>query len=55
MIDASTPVTPCGETGSDEEKNRLCRPIRYWDQSADYVTAYMALMASERARGASNA
>lgn len=37
---------------SDEEKNRLCRPIRYWDQSADYITAYMALMASERARGA---
>ncbi len=37
---------------SDEEKNRLCRPIHYWDQSADYLTAYMALMASERARGA---
>ncbi|MEO7937648.1 MAG: NAD(P)-binding protein, partial [Burkholderiaceae bacterium] len=37
---------------SDEEKNRLCRPIRYWEQSVDYLTAYMALMASERARGA---
>ena len=37
---------------SDEEKNKLCRPIRYWDQSADYLTAYMALLASERARGA---
>lgn len=36
----------------DEEKNRLCRPIRYWNKSADYLTAYMALMASERARGA---
>ncbi len=37
---------------SDEEKNRLCRPIRYWEQSADYLTAYMARLASERARGA---
>lgn len=37
---------------SDEEKNRLCRPIRYWDQPADYLTAYMALLASERARAA---
>jgi len=37
---------------SDEEKNRLCRPISYWDQSADYLTAYMALLASEQARGA---
>ena len=38
--------------GSDDEKNRLCRPIRYWDQSVDDLTAYLALMASERARGA---
>lgn len=38
--------------GSDEEKNRLCRPIRYWDQSSDYLTAYMALLTSERARAA---
>jgi hypothetical protein len=37
---------------SDEEKNRLCRPIRYWDDSGDYLTAYMALLASERARAA---
>jgi NAD(P)-binding Rossmann-like domain len=36
---------------SDEEKNRLCRPIHYWDQNADYLTAYMARLASERARG----
>lgn len=35
---------------SDDEKNRLCRPIHYWDQSADYLTAYMALLANERAR-----
>ena len=37
---------------SDEEKNRLCRPIAYWDRCADYLTAYMALLASERARAA---
>lgn len=37
---------------SDEEKNRLCRPIRYWDDPGDYLTAYMALLASERARAA---
>ncbi len=37
---------------NDEEKNRLCRPIRYWDQSSDYLTAYMALLAGERARAA---
>ena len=37
---------------SDEEKNRLCCPIRYWEQSADYLTAYMARVAGERARSA---
>ena len=37
---------------SDEEKNRLCRPIAYWDRCADYLTTYMALLASERARAA---
>lgn len=37
---------------SDEEKNRLCRPIRYWEQNVDYLTAYMARLSSERARGA---
>lgn len=36
--------------GSEDEKNRLCRPIHYWDQSADYLTAYMALLAHERVR-----
>jgi hypothetical protein len=35
---------------SDEEKNRLCRPIPYWDRNADYLTAYLALLANERAR-----
>ena len=38
--------------GSDEEKNSLCRPIRYWDECRDYLTAYMAVLASERARAA---
>ena len=37
---------------SDEEKNRVCRPIRYWSQPVDYLTAYMAMLASGRARAA---
>ena len=37
---------------SDEEKNRLCRPIHYWDQPVDYLEAYMAMLAGERARAA---
>ncbi|CAN5162518.1 NAD(P)/FAD-dependent oxidoreductase [soil metagenome] len=35
-----------------EEKNRLCRPITYWDGNVDYLTAYLALMAADRARAA---
>lgn len=35
--------------GTDDEKNRLCRPIHYWDREADYLSAYLALMAAERA------
>lgn len=38
--------------GDDDEKNRLCRPIRYWDRPVDYLTAYTALLASDRARAA---
>jgi hypothetical protein len=34
------------------EKNRLCPPIRYWDTPADYVVAFLATMAAERARAA---
>jgi hypothetical protein len=37
---------------SEEEKNRLCPPITYWDKSADYLSAYLALLAGERARAA---
>lgn len=36
----------------DEEKNRLCRPLLYWDTNADYLTAFLAGMANERARAA---
>jgi hypothetical protein len=38
--------------GSDDEKNRLCPPIVYWDRPADYLSAYLALLAGERARAA---
>ena len=37
---------------SDEEKNRLCPPIRYWDTPADYLGTYLATMAHGRARAA---
>lgn len=37
---------------SVEEKNRLCPPIAYWDSNADFLSTYLALMASERARTA---
>jgi hypothetical protein len=37
---------------SVEEKNHLCRPIHYWDKNVDYLSAYLALMAAERARSA---
>jgi hypothetical protein len=33
-------------------KNRLCPPIHYWDQPRDYLSAYLALMAHDRARAA---
>ena len=35
---------------SDEEKNRLCPPIHYWDRNQDFVTAYLASMVGERTR-----
>lgn len=37
---------------SDEEKNRLFPPIAYWDSNEDYLTAFLANMANERARTA---
>jgi hypothetical protein len=36
----------------DEEKNRLFRPLRYWDANADYPAAFLASLANERARTA---
>jgi hypothetical protein len=37
---------------SDEEKNRLCPPIHYWEANADYPAAFLAGLANERARAA---
>lgn len=31
------------------EKNRVCPPIRYWDEPRDYLSSYLARMAYERA------
>jgi hypothetical protein len=36
----------------DDEKNRLCPPIAYWDRNVDYLVAYLAALTSERARAA---
>jgi hypothetical protein len=37
---------------SDEEKNRLCPPIAYWDEKKDYLIAFLAGMKGDRARAA---
>ncbi len=34
---------------SDEQKNALCPPIAYWDANEDYLTAFLATMASTTA------
>ena len=34
------------------DKNRLCPPMRYWDEPRDYLSSYLALMAHDRARAA---
>lgn len=31
------------------EKNRVCPPIRYWDEPRDYLSTYLARMAHDRA------
>ncbi len=36
----------------DEDKNRLCLPITYWDTKEDYLSAYLAAMMGEQARAA---
>ena len=33
---------------SDEDKNRLCRPIHYWDKDEDYLMAFLRTMAIDR-------
>jgi len=35
---------------SDEEKNRLCPPIAYWDKNKDYLIAFLASLKGDRAR-----
>jgi len=37
---------------SDEEKNRLCPPIAYWDANTEYLSAFLASLTNERARAA---
>jgi hypothetical protein len=40
---------------NDEEKNRLCPPIAYWDEKKDYLIAFLAGMKGDRARAAHRA
>jgi hypothetical protein len=35
---------------SDDEKNRLCPPIAYWDTPTDYLSAFLAALSNQRAR-----
>ncbi len=37
---------------SDDDKNRLCTPIPYWEDNADYASAYLATLLGDRARAA---
>ena len=37
---------------NDDEKNRLCPPIAYWEANTDYLSAFLAGLANERARAA---
>jgi len=36
----------------DEEKNRLCPPIAFWDENGDFLTAFLATLIGDRARAA---
>ncbi len=40
---------------SDEEKNRLCPPITYWDATTDYLSSFLAVFANQRSRDRSPA
>ena len=35
---------------SDDEKNKLCPPIAYWDENRDFLSAFLVTLANERAR-----
>lgn len=35
---------------SDEEKNRLCTPIPYWNRTEDYASAFLATIAGDQSR-----
>jgi hypothetical protein len=35
---------------SDDEKNRLCPPVTYWDANTEYLAAFLATLVNERAR-----
>lgn len=37
---------------SDEERNRLCPPIQYWDRNEDFLAAFLATLTGDRARAA---
>jgi hypothetical protein len=37
---------------SDDEKNSFCPPFPFWDKNEDYLSAFLATMAADRARAA---
>ena len=37
---------------SDEEKNRLCTPIPYWEENDDYLSSFLATLTGNRLRAA---
>jgi hypothetical protein len=36
----------------DDEKNRVCPPITYWDENEDYLAVFLATLVGDRARAA---
>jgi hypothetical protein len=36
--------------GDDDAKNRLCAPISYWDENADFARAFLGNLTGDRAR-----
>ncbi len=35
---------------NEEEKNQICTPIQYWNENADYLSAFLANLANARSR-----